>query len=386
MSRFLFVMPPLVGHVNPAAGIAEALRARGHDVAWVVHRELVGRHLPAGSRVYPLDSSGVEAMMREAFAAARRLDGVHMRRTLWEMMHFPFVRAMFDPTRAAIDDFEPDLVLVDAQAAAGAIAARDTGARWASLVTTPAPIARTVSKPSEVGAWFASGLDALYRELGIAPVDLPLASPDLILVPSIRTLAADGTDLPAHVEFVGSVSTGRKETVPFPFDALVDLPRILVSLGTLNAAVAADFHRRVVSAFDGAALQVILAGSDNVATSVPRNFIVRQFVPQVRLLAEVDAVVCHGGHNTVVESLAAGRPLLVLPIVADQPEIAERVAAAGLGIQLGFWQASPAELRDNVRRLLDEPQFRTTAARAGEELSHAGGADRAADLLLRIGR
>jgi MGT family glycosyltransferase len=379
----LFVVPPLVGHVNPAASIAEALRHRGHDVAWVAHQELVGRHLPAGSRVYPPDASGVEAMMRDAFAAARKLDGAHMRRTLWEKMLFPFARAMFDPARAAIDDYEPDLVLVDAQAAAGAIAARATGVRWASLVTTPAPLARTLSKPSEVGAWFASGLETLYREWGIAPVDLPLASPDLILVPSIRTLAAHGTELPAQVEFVGSVSTGRTETVPFPFDALMDRPRILVSLGTLNAAVAGDFHRRVVSAFDGAALQVILTGSDDVATPVPRNFIVRQFVPQVRVLAEVDAVVCHGGHNTVVESLAAGRPLVVLPIVADQPEIAERVAAAGLGIRLGFWEASPAELRDSVLRLLHVPQFRAAAARAGQELSQAGGADRAADLLLR---
>jgi UDP:flavonoid glycosyltransferase YjiC (YdhE family) len=35
MSRFLFVVLPLPGHINPAAAVAAALGERGHDVAWV---------------------------------------------------------------------------------------------------------------------------------------------------------------------------------------------------------------------------------------------------------------------------------------------------------------------------------------------------------------
>ena len=30
MSRFLFVVPPLVGHINPTIGVAAALVERGH--------------------------------------------------------------------------------------------------------------------------------------------------------------------------------------------------------------------------------------------------------------------------------------------------------------------------------------------------------------------
>jgi UDP:flavonoid glycosyltransferase YjiC (YdhE family) len=33
MSRFLFVVPPLTGHVNPARSVADQLRADGHQVA-----------------------------------------------------------------------------------------------------------------------------------------------------------------------------------------------------------------------------------------------------------------------------------------------------------------------------------------------------------------
>lgn len=34
MSGFLFVVPPLVGHINPTVGVAAELAARGHRVAW----------------------------------------------------------------------------------------------------------------------------------------------------------------------------------------------------------------------------------------------------------------------------------------------------------------------------------------------------------------
>ena len=37
MSRFLFVVPPLTGHVNPTASVGGELLARGHEVAWVGH-------------------------------------------------------------------------------------------------------------------------------------------------------------------------------------------------------------------------------------------------------------------------------------------------------------------------------------------------------------
>ena len=34
MSRFLFVVPPLTGHVNPTISVGRELAARGHQAAW----------------------------------------------------------------------------------------------------------------------------------------------------------------------------------------------------------------------------------------------------------------------------------------------------------------------------------------------------------------
>ncbi len=127
-------------------------------------------------------------------------------------------------------------------------------------------------------------------------------------------------------------------------------------------------------------LQVILVAPDGVPR-VPANFIVRPYVPQLQLLPKVSAVVTHGGHNTVCESLSQGLPLVVTPIRDDQPIVANQVAAAGCGLRLRFARLGATALRDAVRRVLGEPSFRDAALRVRDSFVHAGGAPAAAEAL-----
>lgn len=43
MTRFLFVVPPLVGHTNPLVGVADELTRRGHRVAWAGYPDQIRR-------------------------------------------------------------------------------------------------------------------------------------------------------------------------------------------------------------------------------------------------------------------------------------------------------------------------------------------------------
>jgi UDP:flavonoid glycosyltransferase YjiC (YdhE family) len=54
------------------------------------------------------------------------------------------------------------------------------------------------------------------------------------------------------------------------------------------------------------------------------------FVPLARLLPEVDAVIGAGGSGTVQATLAAGLPMVLRPVLADQPWTAQRVARAAI--------------------------------------------------------
>ena len=57
MGRFLFVVPPLAGHVNPTVPVAAELASRGHRVAWCGHASVIAPLLPAGAEVLATDET-----------------------------------------------------------------------------------------------------------------------------------------------------------------------------------------------------------------------------------------------------------------------------------------------------------------------------------------
>jgi MGT family glycosyltransferase len=122
-----------------------------------------------------------------------------------------------------------------------------------------------------------------------------------------------------------------------------------------------------------------VVASPELLSPPPKNFLVQQRIPQLAVLPHVQAVLCHGGHNTVCESLAHGLPLVVMPIRDDQPVIAEQVVHAGVGLRLRFGRTRPDELRDAVQRVLKEPAFRDAAVGIQKSFQEAGGTRAAAD-------
>ncbi|HEY4023599.1 MAG TPA: nucleotide disphospho-sugar-binding domain-containing protein, partial [Pseudonocardiaceae bacterium] len=81
------------------------------------------------------------------------------------------------------------------------------------------------------------------------------------------------------------------------------------------------------------------------------------FVPLARLLPEVDAIVGAGGMGTVQATLSAGLPMVLRPVMGDQPRNAQRAADAGIGIAID----DPAEAGPAVRAVLSQPRYRAAA-------------------------
>ena len=87
-----------------------------------------------------------------------------------------------------------------------------------------------------------------------------------------------------------------------------------------------------------------------------------RWIPQAEVFAEADAMVGHGGFGTTMGALLAGVPQVVVPLFADQPYNAARVAALGAGVA-----TDPAGVRAAVERVLAEPGFRAAAGRVALE-------------------
>jgi UDP:flavonoid glycosyltransferase YjiC (YdhE family) len=95
-------------------------------------------------------------------------------------------------------------------------------------------------------------------------------------------------------------------------------------------------------------------------------------------MPHLDAVVGHGGLNTVCEALAHGVPLVVAPIKGDQPINAAQVVAAGAGRRVRFSGTHVNPLREALLAVLDDPSYRAAAERVRDSFLVAGGASSAA--------
>ena len=73
---------------------------------------------------------------------------------------------------------------------------------------------------------------------------------------------------------------------------------------------------------------LLTTGTDLDLGAVPTNVHVERWVPQADVLAHASVVVGHGGSGTTLGALGAGQPLVVVPLFADQPNNAARVAIA----------------------------------------------------------
>ena len=95
--------------------------------------------------------------------------------------------------------------------------------------------------------------------------------------------------------------------------------------------------------------------------AVPANARVEEFVPYDLLLPHADALVTNGGYGGVQMALAADVPIIVGGATEDKPFVAARVAAFGVGIDLGP-APEPENIRSAVREILADPSFKEAAA------------------------
>lgn len=381
MRRFLFVVPPLTGHVVPTVSVARALSARGHAVAWCCHPRRVRALLPDDAEILPLDDHLSDEVWAKMVDRSKRVRGLESFQFLWEEVLVPLARGMRQGVSDAIARWSPDVIVADHQAIAGALEARRAGVPWATFCTTSASVVDALADLPKVKAWVAAQLAALESEAGLPSSATPDLSPHRVVVFSTPALVGADTAWPAHYRFVGPSIQDRPDATPFPWEKLATCPRVFVSLGTISSEVGDAFYSTAVEALRELDAQVILAAPPELVPDPPPTFLVRARVPQLALLPRVSAVVCHGGHNTVCESLANGLPLVVAPIRDDQPVVAQQVVKAGAGIRVRFGRLSPAALRDAVKRVLHEPGFRRAAERVRDSFVAAGGAAAAADAL-----
>jgi UDP:flavonoid glycosyltransferase YjiC (YdhE family) len=111
-------------------------------------------------------------------------------------------------------------------------------------------------------------------------------------------------------------------------------------------------------------------------------------VPQQDVLGHAAAAVVHGGSGSTLGAIAAGVPLVVVPLFADQPQNAHRVAEVGAGIAVepdrDDVPATIEPLRAALRAVLGDPSYGERARALAGELRAEPPVDEAVPLLERL--
>jgi MGT family glycosyltransferase len=404
MGRFLFVASPIVGHIFPTIPVGRELMDRGHEVAWVGHTNGVAEFLPDWAPFISLaDAMPPEVLEAIRAQTGRAAGGVAGFVGVWRDYVVPVARQMLPGVHAAIDAFAPDVVVVDQQALAGAVAAEARGLPWATTATTSVELVgwvgetmadvaeqyldpATITYLTKVRDWLKALIRDLVVELGLDPARAgnfdPRFSSRLVLAFTTPEMLGFDARFPDHFALLGPSIGERPDEIAFPWDWLDEAkPLVLVSLGTINWRGGRRFFKAAAEALSTMDVQAVFIAPDGIDFEPPPNVLVREKVPQLALLDHVAAVVSHGGQNTVTETLAVGRPLVVAPIRDDQPLVADQVSRAGAGVTVRFSRVTADQLRGALESVLFDKRFRAAAEDVQASFRSAGGPPEAADRL-----
>jgi UDP:flavonoid glycosyltransferase YjiC (YdhE family) len=353
--RVLVSACPAVGHVVPLLELAVALQVAGHQVRFATNEE--SHRLITGAGLQPVSAGMSTTEMREE--RRRRwpeTDGQPA--TVWATRMWAQVMApsMLADLIVRMQEWSPDLVLHDEGEYAAPVAAARAGIPWVTHGWgSPLRPASELADLEDVASalWESCGLDVppaagLYAHALVDPCPPILRgeAPGASVTWPIRPRPLEGRGPDVHADAYIGFGT---------------VPTFANARSELTAAVQACTARgmKVVVTAPDRDLRRELAALDE------RLVDAREFVSLTGLIPSCRVVISHAGAGTVLASLTAGVPVILLPRgTPSQLRMADACQRAGVGLR-----CDPAGFDAALDAVLDHPAITTAATAAARQIS-----------------
>ncbi|KTS79128.1 Zeaxanthin glucosyltransferase [Pseudomonas oryzihabitans] len=405
------ISPPLPSHLSTHLVLGEALVALGHRVTLLHQADVGDRPRPAsidfqaiGADSHPRGSLA-PILARTASRQPWAVFGV-----IADMARNTELFCREGPT--ALRDLGVDCLIADQMEPAGGLLGEHLGLPYASLACA-VPMNREphLPLPTLPFAYPSTERDRQIVQGATQVFDLMMRAQGKVIqrhaqafgLGDRRTLddcfspllqlsqCLPGFDFPRRApppnfHEVGPLRSPRVQQQRLALDIDPRRPFVFASFGTLQGGRLPLF-RRIAQACRQLDVQVLIAHCGRLDANAERRLLddgatwVTDFAPQEAAIARADAVITHGGFNTVLDALAAGKPMLALPMVFDQPGIARRLERIGAGLCLAPRLASRARIIQALGAVLADPDYRRAAERFVPIAAAAGGVDAAARLV-----
>jgi UDP:flavonoid glycosyltransferase YjiC (YdhE family) len=264
-------------------------------------------------------------------------------------------------------EWRPDLVIYECTDMAAQIAATAAGVPrvlqgWGVVprvgATYPSPV-----QASEL--WESRGLEArdtsIFGSLYLHPMPHSLEPGAQVPVGRLQAMRLELLDsanskLPAWADTLSH--SGR--------------PVVYVSLGTHSYFAQPELFRAILDGLARIDLEIVATvGWHNDPHDIgtyPDRVHLERWLPLGPLLPHCSLVVCHSGSGTLLASLSAGLPLVLLPRGADQFLNAQAGEQAGVAQVISPDALTPETVRAAVEIILSNKSYRHAATRVREEI------------------
>lgn len=392
--QFLFPMWEGGGTIPPLLGVARRLLVAGHRVHVLADPTVEDDADAAGCTF----SSWKRAPHRSSLDPAEDLlkdwevtNPLAMLRRVRDVFVAEPAERFANDAKEAIDRVQPDMVVSDFMLFGAIIAAQGAGVPVTPVVpniwmlpTKGAPAIGPGFPPART--WLARKRNAFMLAManrlfdralptlnsaraahGLGPLDSfydQVLQTDRIFVLTSPTFDFASGSVPPNVRYLGPVlddpcwaGDGEEPEV----DA--ELPLVLVAFSSTYQNQG-PVIRRVVEALSERRVQAIVTLGQMLhrdqVPSTPNVHVVTS-APHTPILGRAALVITHCGHGTTLKALAAGAPLLCIPMGRDQNDTAARVVHQGAGIRLSP-NSSTRRIGEAVDRLLADPAYSNAAA------------------------
>ena len=422
MAQILFATMPITGHVNPGLPIARQLVAEGHEVCWYTGKkfkdaiEATGsKHISASAKWDFNDSN-----MDTYFPERKNFRGLDQLKYDMKRIFTDHVPHSTCELQEILRTFPASVMVVDTAFASGPLLAQIGGPPCIAFGITAFPLASHEVAPFGLGLFpdytdvgkvrnkllieltnriiFKDVID--YRNEVRAKFNL---EPDqdgvfdgvvkgckLYLQGTVPEFEYKRSDMPENVRFIGPLLPQAAAEVSKPdwWQEMVDskVPIVHVAQGTVATRIDELIMPTIYALADMDVLTIV--STKNLPygslSEMPKNVRLARFLPYSDLMHHVDAFVTNGGYGGVHYALAAGVPIVAAGTTEDKPEVANRIAWSGAGINLRTSSPSSAAIRRAVKQVLRNPSYKSAALKLSESIRNIDAAKEASRLILSI--
>ncbi|HDR4604178.1 glycosyl transferase [Bacillus cereus] len=390
MAKVLMFNFPGEGHVNPTLALIKELVKRGEEVVYYCVEEYKGKIEKTGASFRPYENFLEKVDMLE------RMNGKINPSEL--LLHM--VKSMDNIIKIVIEELKEekyDYVIYDNNFAVGWIVAEALNLPKISSCTTFA-VTKKLFNALMNNHNEGDKMSPLYQEVTHIlekwqkvyvfsmneKKNVMTCAGNITIVYTSEFFQPDVEELDDSYIFVGPSITSRKDVQEVVFKQKEEEKLIYISMGTVfNQQM--DFYYICFEAFKNFPATIILSVGKHIdinqMKNVPPNFKVYNYVPQLEVLKHANLFITHGGMNSSSESLYFGVPMIVIPVMGDQPIVAQRIEDLKAGIQLNLKKLTPVILHNAVMEILSNDVYLENTHKIKCTLKDAGGYNKAADII-----